>query len=316
MVEKKDSGANKKFDPDDRFKYVGFDVHQGKIGDLFKSDKDKDGWVKRVLDKRAKFGARLREKTTLDEPRVVTYEKIVMTVTSLLLIASLFMPWFSGYTEHEVEVAPAVVEETAMVDSTMTDSLIDSLAAAPAGAVTQPMEEMAGTQEPGGHDIAAMEKDDAGFASITGHQKRKEIRREYQSFSAIGALTQLGTIGGGIFSSGFVLIITGILIMVYILICIGSAGYTIYSLFGLKGTEDEKALVIKKALRINWIPVGIWFFCMVLSIVGAGYSFDSTGLMKQLGTSYGIETYLGLLSYGFYISLGCFVMNAVKAVEI
>ena len=73
---------------------------------------------------------------------------------------------------------------------------------------------------------------------------------------------------------------------------------------------------MKKALRINWIPVGIWAFCLILSFFGASYSFDSSDMLIQIGSVYGPGTYLGLLGYGFYISLACFIMNAVKAVEI
>jgi len=39
-------------------------------------------------------------------------------------------------------------------------------------------------------------------------------------------------------------------------------------------------------------------------------------MVKQIGTSYGTGTYLGLLSYGFYMTLACFALNGAKGVEI
>lgn len=334
MAEKNDSGPkkDKKFDPDERFRYIGFEVESGKLGDHFESDAEKNSWIKRVLDKRAK-GSRLREETSFDKPRVASYEKIVLTITSVILVASLFMPWFSGYKEFEVEVeAPTPVEEL-LIDSAgialTTDSMgmeMDVDTAAVVGeivesetetdvlATTEEKTEKAG--ETGGgvelKKVIVSEKDEHGFASITGVIVRKEYRKEYYSSSAIESFGMLGMV----FSSGIILKLTGVLFIIYVLLCIGMAGMTLYALYGVKGDEDTIALKLKDMMKFGWIPLGIWFGCIVLSIFGANYSFDTTDMLKQLGTSYGIGTYLGLLGYGFYISLGCFIMNAVKGVEI
>jgi hypothetical protein len=347
MAKEKDSGPKKnkkEFKSEDRFKYIGFEVQSGKIGDHFKSDAEKQSWVEKVLEKRKDHGARLRGDSSFDVPRVAGYEKIVMTVTSVILVLSLFLPWFSGYTEYEVEAAPvAVEEEGVMSDSTVVDSLSsnslnlttvdvietettpseiaegDDLTATEAvdEAVAEETDE-ASTDEvtAEGENYEMLEKDEKGFASITAIQKRKEIKRDRMAFSAAGAIGRLGSIGGAIFTSGFVLMLTGLLFIIYILLCLGMAGYTLYTIYGIKADPDIHALKIKKVLRLNWIPAVIWIFGLFISFFGAGYSFDTTGLIKQLGTSYGAGTYLGMLSYGFYISLACFIMNAVKGVEI
>ena len=43
MAEKNGDGPkkDKKFDPDDRFRYIGFEVESGKLGEHFKSDAEK-----------------------------------------------------------------------------------------------------------------------------------------------------------------------------------------------------------------------------------------------------------------------------------
>jgi len=334
MAEKKEKekANGQQLDPDARFKYVGFEVQPGKIGDLFKSDSEKDKWVERVKEKR-KGGSRLRESNSFDEPRVAGYEKIVLAITSIMLIVSLFLPWFSGYSEHEVEAKATMEMESpaALMDSSMVDSLLDSTAIAAtemaAEDVTTPTETVLGEEEPvpgvemadeepvASEEMTATppEKDEHGFASITGARKRVEIRKEHQSASAIAGLGYLGEV----FSSGVILKLTGLLYLIYMLLCVASALYTLYLIFGVKGDADTVALKLKKALKLNWIPVAIWFFCMVIAFFGASYSFSvGDGGLKQLGDSYGIGVYLGLLGYGFYISLACFIMNAVKAIEI
>jgi hypothetical protein len=304
MAEKKGAGPekDKKFDPDERFRYIGFEIETGKIGDHFKSDAEKESWVKRTLEKRKK-GVKLRDETSFDKPRVAGYEKIVLTITSVVLIASLFLPWFSGYKEYEVVAKTPALRAEDISAGTSGDALI------PDSAVIEGNE---GLPASGGETQMAAPKDEKGFSSMTGVVKRRELKKEFYSSSALGAIGSLGMV----FSSGLVLKITGLLYIFYILLCLGMAGLTLYTLYGTKIGGDELAIKLKALLKYGWISPGIWFFCLILSFFGASYSFDPTGMLKQLGTSYSVVTYLGLLGYGFYISLACFIMSAAKAVEI
>ncbi|RKX24219.1 MAG: hypothetical protein DRP46_13585, partial [Candidatus Zixiibacteriota bacterium] len=283
-----------------------------------KSDTEKDELVKKIKAKR-EAGQAGREVTSFDIPRISSLEKIVLTITSLLLIASLFLPWFSGYHEYEVvsEVAPA--EEQAVLVDSLADSLgmemIDStaLAAEVTGTLEgEAVEEPGEPATPAETETIQAAKDDKGFSSITAARKRKEIRREHLEANALAALPMLGKV----LSSGFILKITGILFLIYILFCVGGGFYNLYALYWFKGDPDTRAMKLKKVMKFAWIPVGIWALCLILSFVGASYSFDTTDVIKQIGTSYGTGAYLGILSYGFYLSLACFILNAVKAVEI
>lgn len=309
MAEKKDSGAmpDKAFDPDKRFKYIGFEVHPGKIKDLFKTEAEKEELVKKVKAKR-ESGVHGREVTTFDSPRIASYEKIVLTITSLVLIVSLFFPWFSGYKEYVVESFENVAQEPAAVPDSLGLAMTDSTAAMAAEA-TEPA---TATPQPDAVEPTTTAKDDKGFASITSQRKRQEVRREYQSTSAIASLGMLGDV----MSSGFILKITALLFLIYMVIALGGGLYNLYALYAVKGDPDTKALKLKKIMVFAWVPVGIWVVCLILSFFGAGYSFETTDTIKQLGSSYGPGAYLGVLSYGFYISLACFIMNAVKAAEI
>jgi hypothetical protein len=324
MAEKDEKSKAKEFNPDDRYRYLGFEVKPGKIGELFKSDSEKDSLIKRILERR-KSGARVREHNTLEEARVSGTEKIVLTVTSVLIVLSLLLPWFSGYHEVVVEQEPVAVQEQVVEqaavpsDSLSGEALTDSARAAAmqAGEAMPPVEgEMAATEEVAAPAAQEVERDEAGFASITSHQKRTEIKREHDAISGLGALGLLGSAGGKIFSSGFVLILATILIIVYMLSCLALAGYNLFTIYTTKGDVDTVALKLKKVLRLNFIPILIYVFGIIISVPGASYSFDTTGMLAQIGESYGIGTYLGLLSYGFYLSLCCFILNAVKSVEI
>ncbi|MBN2226518.1 MAG: hypothetical protein JW763_04060 [candidate division Zixibacteria bacterium] len=319
MAEKEEKGkpSQKAFNPDDRFRYLGFDIKPGKIGDLFKSDSEKESWVKRVIERRRK-GVRTREHNTLEEPRVASYERVVLTITSLVLIASLFLPWFSGYHETVVETEVVPTEEVAAIPDSLAEMLMADSSAADSltAAVVEETADAGADAAVTANGRTVLEKDEAGFASITSHRKKKEVVRENMSLSAVGAIGALGSIGGMVFSSGFAVMLTGILMIVYMLICIALAVYTLYSLYGAKGDEDTKAIKLKSVLRLGWIPVIIYVGGIFLSLFGGTYSFDTVDMIAQIGTSYGTSTYLGLLSSGFYISLACFVISGAKSVEI
>jgi hypothetical protein len=143
------------------------------------------------------------------------------------------------------------------------------------------------------------------------------VVNDYYSITGIGAILALGTYGSMIFSGGFILTITAILLIIYFISCLALAGLNLYLLYGAKKkTADENILYLKKMLRLNWIPVLLWLFMLLISFIGASYGFDSTGMLKQVGSSYGIATFIGLSSFGIYITLCAFLIAALKGKEI
>jgi len=286
MTENQEKGSirDSTTDPDLRFKYLGFEVKPGRIGNLFKNEDDKRNWIQRILERR-QTGSKMREECTLTAPRVASYEKIILTITSLLLVFSLFLPWFSGY--EETTITPATTSQESGISSSTGE---------------------AGTQ--------TGQKDESGFTSLSATRKKQEVRREYYSTSALGALGSIGDFLGKMLTSGIALMLTGLLYIIYILLCPVLAVYNLYAIYGIKGDPDSVALKFKKVLKYNWLPVIIWTFCLIISVAGGDYSFSTSGSIKQLGNSYGLTVYLGILSWGFYMSLAAFIVNAIKAVEI
>ena len=165
-------------------------------------------------------------------------------------------------------------------------------------------------------NVAGGEDDGSGFQAVQTTSLQTRIDKDYYSWSGAGALMNMGTTLSAVFSSGIILMLTGVLFIVYVLLTFGLSGFVIYSVVGAKGSEDEIALKLKKVFRYCWAPFGIWILMLALAMIGSEYGFDTTGGLKQLGESYGVMTFLGLVSTGFYVSLAAFTLAATKSVEI
>jgi len=329
--DKKKKDSAKRINEKDRMKFIGFEVFPGKTKDLFKSDAEKGKLIKNLQAKRAS-GEIVREECLLCEERVSTLDRFTLLIACLVIFVALFVPWYGVYNEIE-EVVAVTHEEQNAVDEVMDSTALalgaDSLLADSLGvmaAVVDSSTMIAATDEtaeatPEEIDGAATEEVSSGQHSsaeeiLHGYVAKKTFTKEHSRLSGLGSLISIGSIGGDIFSSGFVLIITGILFLVYTLLCIGLPAYTIYGLFGLKGSADEKALKLKKILRYNWLPLILFTGVLVFSFFGAEYSFDAASTFSSLGSSYGIGALLDTLSYGIIISLCASILVAVKGVEI
>lgn len=315
-----------------RFRYIGFEVYPGKPKDLFKSDAERDKLVEDVRRKR-ESGEIIRDACTLLEKRVSMSDRIVMALACLAMLVALFLPWFAVYNEVEEEVmAKAPTEEAVTAPSEAGDVAEGELLEA------EPVETEAGTWaeggEPGEEDPAiaeAMEPDvpaedvgaRAGVQQTTPHEEvihgyvaRKKIHKEYDRVSGIGTFASIGSIGGKVFGSGFVLMLTGILMAAIIILSLVLPLYSLYGIFGLKGDEDARAMKLKKMLRLNWLPLILFMAAMVLSFLGADYGFDAASLYGSLGDSYNVGVFLGSLSWGPIMLIGASVLLAAKGIEI
>ena len=315
---------------DERFKYIGFEVFPGKAGNIFKSDAEKKSLVEKVMKKFNRSEGEVRDRCTLLDERISKLEQGFLTLAAVLMIVSLFLPWFSGYFETtsvkqvmiEVENSAAPADSSAMVaESPASGNVAAQEAASPSAAEVK-------TPVPAGQELASTAgaetavQDTTAAAGLAGEETNgyrtvTEVTRERRSLSGLGAIFSLGTYGSLVFSSGLVLIITGILLVVYILCCLGLAGYNLYLLYGVKKTNsDQYALMLKNKLRYNWIPVMIWLAMLVLAFIGASYGFDSRGMIKQVGQSYSVGSFIGVTSVGLYLSLAAFLVVALKGKEI
>ena len=115
--ENKKSVGNRVSDSN-RFKYIGFEVFPGKPKDLFKSDEEKAKLVDAVVAKRSR-GEVIREECTLFEERVSVSDRLILAVACFVILATLFIPWYSAYNEIVEEVVAVPVSEMPF-DGTVT----------------------------------------------------------------------------------------------------------------------------------------------------------------------------------------------------
>jgi hypothetical protein len=340
-VEKKDKSEKQRITPERRMKFIGFEVFPGKkVKDLFKSDDEKKKWVDEVHARRNK-GEIVRSDCKLLEERVTLKERIVMAVASLAMLGALVLPWYSAYTEV-VDTTPVVVEEeppvAAMVDSldSMTDSLAtgDSLAMA---ATDSAMETVADTtaalaevtevtdegEKTGTSDEAVTpaanvqtHEGEAGEEIITGHIARRRVNREYETLTALGSFGALGSVGSHVFGGGFILLLTGVIMLVYTLLCVVLPALNLYAAFGIKGDKDAVALKMKALLKLNWLPLLLFTAVVLLSFFGGEWSAGTAGAYTSIGNGYSIGVLLKTLSWGVFVALAGSMLVALKGVEI
>jgi hypothetical protein len=261
---------------DERFKYIGFEVFPGKAGDIFKSDEERKSLVAKVM---AKFGhseSEVRDRCTLMETRVTKTERGILTLAAVLMMVALLIPCFSGYFE---------IVNVKQVPAEAPPAAPGAEAAVPGAPVE--------------------------MTTIT------TVSHDNRSLTGIGAFIGIGTYGGMVFSGGFALMLTGLLLLLYLLSCLGLGLFNLHILYRVKIPDpDAYVLYLKKMLRYNWIPVLIWLAMLLLSIVGASYGFNPKGMLKQVGDSYGMGAFIGLSSFGIYMSLGGFLIASLKGKEI
>jgi hypothetical protein len=166
--------------------------------------------------------------------------------------------------------------------------------------------------------VAADQGGVAGEELITGAQTGRRTRREPPvSLSGIGSLIAIGSVGGAMFSSGFALILTALVMLVYTLLAIALPVYVLMALFKkTKESADETALRLKKLLRLGWYPVILFAAALLLSFMGADYGSGVAAAFTSFGASYGPGVFLGSLSWGMFVALGGFLLLATKGIEI
>lgn len=147
---------------------------------------------------------------------------------------------------------------------------------------------------------------------ITGYVPKKKIIKEYSSVTGLGSFAHLG----GIFSGGPILMLSGILMLLFTLVCLIVPAYTLYGLYGLKGSADERALKLKEILRFGWLPLLILVAVLLLSFLGSSYGSSGASQFSSFGESYSVGVFFMTLSTGILISLIGGIMIAVKGIEI
>ncbi len=86
--------GNKQPDPDDKFKYLGFEINPGKIGEFWQSDDERKKHLKRIQS-----GTQLsvldRELSLININLMSSADKIISYIGNIVLILAFFLPAYS-----------------------------------------------------------------------------------------------------------------------------------------------------------------------------------------------------------------------------
>jgi hypothetical protein len=311
--EKKADAAPPRITEAQRFSYIGFEVFPGKPKDLFKNEAERDQLVKKVKARRDK-GDTIRDHNTLMDERLSGGERMVLTLACLVILGSLFLPWFSAYTETEravVQAPAAVVAPDSLIIPGDTTLALKSDQAAGSSEV-EPVPPGEGG-EVGEVPAVATPEGAGGEEIIHAGISHKKFDRVDFSVNWFGSLGVLGAAGGLLFGSA-ITAVSSVLMLVYMVLALVLPLFTLFNLYGSKAKGDDLALKLKKSLRLNWLPLVIFVLVAVLSFLGGAYA--GAVPYTSLGDSYSVAAFGNLLSYGVFVSLGFSVMLAVKGIEI
>ena len=286
----KKSPGESRITEQERYRYIGFEVFPGTPKDLFGSDAEKARLVEAVRNRRQSSDT-LRDDCKLLEERVSFGERVVLAVASVVMLFALFLPWYSAYT---------VVPDTPATGSVTSTTSGATATATPAA----------------GGAVSSRPGERANEEIITGHTARARTHKVYARLSGLGTFVSLGSVGGAVFSSGFILMLSGLLMLAFTLSCLALPILNLRSLFWLKGKPDEVAVILKKNLRLNWIPLLLLLAVVILSFLGSSYGFDTAKSLASLGSSYSIGVVFNTLSWGIFVALAASIMMAVKGIEI
>jgi len=81
--------------PEERFRYIGFEVFPKHIREFWKSDGERQEHVAHVRETGGRFVPLSRSNSMVAAGAISLPERITLTLTSALLAVSPFMPWFS-----------------------------------------------------------------------------------------------------------------------------------------------------------------------------------------------------------------------------
>ena len=88
------------------------------------------------------------------------------------------------------------------------------------------------------------------------------------------------------------------------------------TLFGKAPSEDVYVQKLKKVLRLNAIPFGIFLLVVLISLIGQRIPFGEHLGIDEIDSRYSVVTLVQLSSVGFWLSVFGFILNYNKSKEI
>jgi hypothetical protein len=136
---------------------------------------------------------------------------------------------------------------------------------------------------------------------------------DVMSYSALGYLFNLSTL---MTYSGLGGTLLGILAIIFLIAMLSSLAFGVINLLNLysKASSGEVYLrKVKKTLRLNFIPLFFWIVAVIISTIGVATPLASAFGVNQLKDNFDVITLVTISGVGLWISLGCWILNGVKA---
>jgi len=233
MVEEK---KGEKREDDLRYKYIGFDVYSSGAKKFWRDPEEEKRYLEEVKKRKEKGEREERDHSLIAVPIFSPVEKWILTVSSVLMILCLFLPWFT-FTRGE-----SVMRYNVM-----------------------------------------------------------------QYLFNFGILMTYSGLGGALL---------GVLAVIFPVAMLTSLLFGILNLLALYSkTNSEEGYLrkVKKTLRLNFIPFLLWIAAVIISIVGVAAPLASAFGVNQLKDNFDVITLVSISGIGLWISLGCWILNSVKA---
>jgi hypothetical protein len=87
--------AEEEISEETRFKYIGFDIYPGKTKEFWQSAEEKKKFLEEVKQQRSQSALLERDHSLVKVKVFSRVDKLILTITSFLMVISLFLPWFS-----------------------------------------------------------------------------------------------------------------------------------------------------------------------------------------------------------------------------
>jgi len=87
--------GNKQPDPDDVFKYLGFEINPGKVQDFWKSEEERKKYLKDIKGRGGQLSVLDRESSLLNVQLMRSADKIISFIGNIILVIAFFLPVYS-----------------------------------------------------------------------------------------------------------------------------------------------------------------------------------------------------------------------------
>jgi hypothetical protein len=100
--------AKKSADPDDVFRFLGFEIHPGRIKDFWTSDSEKKEFIGRARARQGQMSVLDRDSSLLSEISMTISDRIISLIGGVILIIAFFLPVYSIGPSGDVASGSAI----------------------------------------------------------------------------------------------------------------------------------------------------------------------------------------------------------------